>query len=95
MGKVTVGILALELCWTCPTIFVFPEDEDIPAVPLSNEGSAGRNNTLDEVVPGNTSSGFYNRLLGLVEVEAAAENLEVEIPKRTSGMFKFASLFVF
>ena len=77
---------------TCPTIFLFPESEDVPAAPLSDPGGAGRKDTHEEIVPGYASSGLFKRLLGFGSTEEAAKNLEVEIPKRTAGMLQFASL---
>ena len=71
-------------------MFSFPESEDVPAVPLSDVSSAGRNDTRSEITPVYTSNGLYYKLFGLASTEKAAQNFEVEVPERTTGMLMLA-----
>ena len=74
--------LAFKFWPACSTIYLFPESEDVPAVPLSDP----RNDTRSEITPGYTSSGLYYKLFGLGSKEKVAQNFEVEVSKRTAGM---------
>ena len=74
---------------TCPTIFSFPESQGVPAAPLNDVSSAGRNDLHSQIAPGNTiSSRVYYKLLGLGSTEKAAQNFDIEdlVHKRTTGM---------